>query len=134
MREFALCLLCLHALSASAQPAPKPTPGTKALEGLSLPPGTILVLPATDAAGNKRPFQVPKEWVEQRPAGAPIGKDWPIITYTQAPKGGLYITPPSDKNDDLIAKQTAAITFLSDRIDKLESRIKEIEQKAGPKK
>jgi hypothetical protein len=129
MRKFVLCLLCLHALSALAQFAPKPTPGTKAIEGMSLPPGTIVVLPATDAAGNKRPFQIPKEWLEQRPTGAPVGKDWPNIAITQAPKG----VSPSDKHDDLVAKQTAAITFLSARIDKLESRLKELEQKAGPK-
>jgi hypothetical protein len=99
-----------------------------------LPPGTIVILPATDATGGRHAFQLPKDWQQQRPSGVPLGQGWPNIIYTQGGKGNIYIPPPPDKDDGLVAKQTAAITFLSDRIDKLESRIKELEQKAGQKK
>jgi hypothetical protein len=121
--------------AAFAQSAAKSAEGQRLPEGVVLPPGAIVVIPGAEPGGGQaRSFQLPKDWAAQRPQGVPPGKEWPNIVYAEVPKGSTSWFEQYKKDQNLIATQTAAITFLSDRLDKLESRIKELESKTGGQK
>ena len=139
MKVLLVLATTLTTLSAAAQTSSKPQAGQKSLENLQVPPGWILVMPANPDGTSGPPqkaFQLPKDWAAQRPAGAPVGKDWPYMVPLGAPTG---VAAPRfaidfEASQDLIKKQTDAITFLSQRIDKLDARIKELEAQVRNKK
>jgi hypothetical protein len=111
--------------SALAQSTSKPAATTKQLDGAVPPSGWILVLPATDSTSAGKQFQLPKDWMAaKQPNGVPL-KGWPVVA--SVPKGAAHPLDEYLKDQELMAKQSAAIDYLSDRIDKLEARLKQLE-------
>ena len=130
MRIIAVPILSLLIyFSAAAQTSPNAQASQKVPQNFQIPPGWILIMPSTTegtSGPQQKGFQLPKDWAAQRPAGVPVGKDWPYMLP--------LANAAASANQDLIKLQTEAITYLSQRIDKLDARVKELEAQGGSKK
>ncbi len=125
--------------AAMAQAPVTAQPDAKSVESVKLPSGWILVIPAEKAGTTGYQnwvFDAPKDtevWAAQRPAGVPVVTDGSYL-FAPGPSTGTQRPVAGQTVEDLIAKQTAAISYLAERIDKLEARLKEFEARDGAQK
>lgn len=125
--------------AAMAQAPVTAQPDAKSVESVKLPSGWILVIPAEKAGTTgyqNWALDLPKDsgvTAAQRPAGVPIVTDDSYL-FAPGPRAGTQRPVAGQTVEDLIAKQTAAISYLAERIDKLEARLKEFEARDGAQK
>jgi len=91
------------------------------------------VTPANDDGVNV-PFQLPKDWLMQRPDGLPPMKDWQMAPFGAGLPSVQALTVDLSVTRQLLKLQTDAVMELSRRIDVLDSRIKKLEVHGGHKK
>ena len=156
MKHLTAFFLATFLLVCSAQIQPKVPAVQKHPDEIALPPGWVLIVPpdVTPSAKSK-PFAVPKDWIYSRLEGVPtakpfvLPKDWQYSKPDGVPSSKTTIPMPESKSsvvdwpsfwakddasDKLTKAQSVAISALKERVDKLETKLQELESRGGSKK